>query len=209
MVNDLIENKPQRKYTFDHSFWSHDGFTNDETGYSVPNGPKYVDQKKVWNHLGTKVLEKATKGLNCTLFAYGQTGSGKSYSIFGYGANRGIVPMAGVELFNLITSNTDETVSYEIQIQMVEIYMEKLQDLLVKASDRKEEPQVRQNKQGVYVQGAKKKAVATYDEIQSTIDFGEKNRTIGATQMNATSSRSHTVITIQFTKKTNYGGKVA
>mmetsp|Transcript_436 Transcript_436/g.543 ORF Transcript_436/g.543 Transcript_436/m.543 type:complete len:166 (+) Transcript_436:174-671(+) len=165
MVNDLIESKPQRKYTFDHSFWSYDGFTNDASGYSNADGTKYTDQKKVWECLGTRVLEKAKKGLNCTLFAYGQTGSGKSYSIFGYGANKGIVPMAGVELFKLISGNEDESVSYEIQIQMVEIYMERLQDLLVKQADRKEEPQVRQNKNGVYVQGAKKKAVSTYDEI--------------------------------------------
>jgi len=139
----LIENKPERKYTFDHSLWSHDGFKNDEEGYSHIDNPKYCDQKKVWTLLGERVLAKATKGLNCTLFAYGQTGSGKSYSIFGYGANKGIVPMAGVQLYKLIDDNTDKDVSYEIQIQMVEIYMEKLQDLLVKQADRKEEPQVR------------------------------------------------------------------
>ena len=52
--------------------------------------------------LGDVVLEKAWKGLNSTLFAYGQTGSGKSYSIFGYGENKGIIPNASAELFNRI-----------------------------------------------------------------------------------------------------------
>lgn len=45
------------------------------------------------------------KGLNVSLFAYGQTGAGKSYSIFGYGANKGIIPMAAVEIFKEIDKN--------------------------------------------------------------------------------------------------------
>jgi kinesin family member 1 len=39
------------------------------------------------------------------------------------------------------------------------------------------------------------------------IDLGEGNRTLGATQMNATSSRSHTVVTVDFSKVTKMGGK--
>ena len=54
------------------------------------------------NLLGNTVLEKAWKGLNSTLFAYGQTGAGKSYSIFGYGENKGIIPNASIELFKRI-----------------------------------------------------------------------------------------------------------
>jgi hypothetical protein len=79
-VKDLIDNKPDRTFAFDHALWSHDGFKNDEKGYSYPVKPNYCDQKKVWELLGVCVLEKAWGGLNCTLFAYGQTGSGKSYS---------------------------------------------------------------------------------------------------------------------------------
>ena len=46
-------------------------------------------QKGVFNDLGKGVLENAWKGYNCSLFAYGQTGSGKSYSMVGYGMNKG------------------------------------------------------------------------------------------------------------------------
>lgn len=41
------------------------------------------------------------------MFAYGQTGSGKSYSMIGYGANKGIVPMTMDEIFNRIAKNTN------------------------------------------------------------------------------------------------------
>lgn len=67
---------------------------------------------------------------------------------------------------------------------MVEIYMEKIQDLLVPASKRGNPLPIKQNKAGVYVQGATKTPVRNYEDIQRVIDKGEGNRTIGATQMN-------------------------
>ena len=98
-VNDLNGEKPPRMYSFDHAFWSHDGFIAEPNGYMKPApGSPYTDQKKVWNLLGAAVLEKAWKGLNNTIFAYGQTGAGKSYSIFGYPGNPGIIPMAATAL---------------------------------------------------------------------------------------------------------------
>ena len=153
------------------------------------------------------MLEKAWKGLNNTIFAYGQTGAGKSYSIFGYPGNKGIIPLAATEMFKKIGEETDPNVRYEVSVQMVEIYMEKIQDLLVPASKRGGPLPIKQSKAGVYVQGAKKSPVANYEDIQRVIDIGEGNRTIGETQMNQTSSRSHTVVTIDFQKVTKLAGK--
>lgn len=97
---------------------------------------------------------------------------------------------------------------YEVTVQMVEIYMEKILDLLVPAAKRtvKDLP-IKASPSGVYVQGAKKSPVASYSDIQRVIDQGEGNRTIGATQMNKTSSRSHTVVTVDFQKVTKMAGK--
>jgi len=126
-VLDLSGEKKQKDFTFDHAFWSFDQFTIDETGYNTPTASgKYTDQKEVWNLLGTSVLDKAWKGLNNTIFAYGQTGAGKSYSIFGYTGNAGIIPMAATELFRRIGAETESNVRYEVSVQMVEIYMEKI-----------------------------------------------------------------------------------
>lgn len=69
---DIIEKKPDREFSFDHAFWSHDGFTEDANGYFVPNpGSNYTDQKKVWELLGTGILENMWKGINSCAFAYG------------------------------------------------------------------------------------------------------------------------------------------
>ena len=65
-----------------------------------------------WEMLGNGMLEKAWKGLNVTMFAYGQTGSGKSYTMFGYGANKGVVPMAADKIFSRIADNKDPDVSF-------------------------------------------------------------------------------------------------
>jgi len=99
------------------------------------------------------MLEKAWKGLNVTMFAYGQTGSGKSYTMFGYGANRGVVPLCANKLFERINENKDPNVEFNVLVHMVEIYMEKVQDLLIPKKDRKDPLRIREAKGKVYVEG--------------------------------------------------------
>jgi kinesin family member 13 len=133
----IKEEKGEKTYTFDYSFWSHDGFTNDEKGYSVADqGSRYADQQYVYDCLGKEILNNAWEGYHCCLFAYGQTGSGKSYSMVGYGANKGIVPISCEDIFNRIKSSNDPAKSYEVLVSMLEIYNEKIQDLLVSINQR-------------------------------------------------------------------------
>ena len=101
----IDENGKEKTYTFDHSFWSHDGYKELENGYLEPVEEKYADQKFVYNAVGKEILDNAWEGYHCCLFAYGQTGSGKSYSMVGYGANKGIVPISYYEIFNRINQN--------------------------------------------------------------------------------------------------------
>lgn len=79
-----------RVFSFDYSYWSHDGYKVRDDGYLEPVDEKYADQASVFNDLGTGVLKNAWDGFNCSLFAYGQTGSGKSYSMVGYDENKGM-----------------------------------------------------------------------------------------------------------------------
>lgn len=87
------QGQDERRFTFDYSFWSFDGFQEQEDGYLKPTGSKYADQKQVFEKIGKSILDNAWQGYHCCLFAYGQTGSGKSYSMIGYGVNKGIVPI--------------------------------------------------------------------------------------------------------------------
>lgn len=106
-----------KDFTFDYSFWSHDGYIEESNGYLKTDpshmGCTYNDQEFVYNALGQEVLNNAWEGFHTCLFAYGQTGSGKSYSMIGYGENKGIVPQSTSEIFNRINNNTDENKRYE------------------------------------------------------------------------------------------------
>lgn len=104
-----------QEFTFDYSYWSHDGFTEREgDGYLVADpGSKYADQNKVMSDLGMGVLENAWGGYHSTVFAYGQTGSGKSYSIVGYGSNKGVIPMTCAEMFRRIESQQTGDVQFQ------------------------------------------------------------------------------------------------
>jgi kinesin family protein 13 len=203
------ENGAEKTFSFDYSFWSHDEFTLREDGYAVADGDRYADQRHVFECVGKEILNNAWEGYNCCLFAYGQTGSGKSYSMVGYGPNKGIVPISCDEIFKRIKENTDAEKSYEVQVSMLEIYNEKVQDLLMPISKRPATGlKIRESKTiGVFVEGLTKHPVTSYEEISKKMDEGYENRTIGSTLMNATSSRAHTIVTIEFRQITLIAGK--
>ena len=196
------------KFTFDHSFWSHDCYIEQPNGYLAPDDSgKYADQIFVYNTLGKQILDNAWEGYHCCLFAYGQTGSGKSYSMVGYGENKGIVPISCEEIFKRIESNKDNNIHYEVEVSMLEIYNEKVQDLLVPINKRPTGGlKIRESKTlGVFVADLTKYPVSSYKEISDKMDEGYQNRTIGSTLMNNTSSRAHTIVTIEFTQVQTVG----
>ena len=208
VVKDSTGNK--RSFTFDYSFWSHSGYKEQDDGLLVPVNEKYADQDHVYDKVGVQVLNNAMSGYHCCLFAYGQTGSGKSYSMIGYGANRGIVPIISREIFNKIKENTSESRTFSIRFSMLEIYNEKVQDLMVDVQKRVGGGlKIRESKkEGVFVDKLTKHRVKSYDEIEEKMAEGNRNRTVAATQMNSCSSRAHTIISIEFTQKEIIYGNV-
>ncbi|KAK6023770.1 kinesin motor domain protein, partial [Ostertagia ostertagi] len=204
-IRDPNNPSDEKWFTFDHSYWSHDGFKTEKDGYFSPEDSRYADQKRVFDDLGKGILENAWAGYNCSLFAYGQTGSGKSYSIVGFKGNKGdlivlsmislfqgIVPTFCEELFKDIEAkkeNGKKAGSYEVFISMFEIYCEKIRDLLSNKEPPKGGLKLREHpKSGFYVENLSSAPVNSYKEIEAKIEQGTKNRTIAATNMNATSS---------------------
>ncbi|KAJ1560704.1 hypothetical protein HK096_007553, partial [Nowakowskiella sp. JEL0078] len=196
-----------RRFTFDYSYWSYDGFETLSNGVNIAvPGSKYADQTRVFSDLGGLIVKNANAGYNTTLMAYGQTGSGKSFSMFGYSPNRGMIPMICEELFNAIeeTSKTSPNLQCRMTFSMLEIYQDKVHDLLnTKTGDLK----TRFNpKIGFYVEDLLALPVQSYTEIETLAEKGTKARTVAATKMNSTSSRSHTILIItyiQINKKDN------
>ena len=86
----------------------------------------------------------------------------------------GIVPISCEEIFNRIGKNNDENRSYEVQASMMEIYNERVQDLLIPISKRpKEGHKIREHKTlGIYVEGMSKHYVDTYESIEKKMEEG-------------------------------------
>ncbi|XP_064411230.1 kinesin-like protein KIF28P [Latimeria chalumnae] len=190
----------RKSFTFDIAYWSHSGFIKNADGKFIPGGlgSRYADQMKVFNDLGQGVLDNAWQGYNATLLAYGQTGSGKSYSMIGYGANRGIIPIVCEELFRVINNNQDKNKQYQVSFSMLEIYNEQVIDLLSKSKNSGRLKLREDQQRGFYVEGLKSVPCESYTQIERLMEQGTKLRTTAATYMNTASSRSHMVITIQF-----------
>ena len=211
-VTNILGAKEEKKFTFDFSFWSFDGYKTLDNGYTEAlEGTGYKDQRYVFDKIGISVLDNAWNGYHTCLFAYGQTGSGKSHSMIGYGENKGIVPMATDEIFKRIAANTDKDTHYEVSAMMCEIYNEKVQDLMIQVQKRPGNGlKIRESKAlGIFVDGLSKHAVTSFEEIEKVMSIGESHRSKGATLMNSESSRAHTVIQIEFKIITTFGGKKA
>jgi hypothetical protein len=178
----------EKTFTFDFSYNSH-----------VPrDDPSYASQGTVWDDIGAGVLTNAYNGFNCSLFAYGQTGSGKSYSMMGYGEDKGIIPIMCNRIFDRVKSNTDPDMTIRIEASMLEIYMEKVKDLFNPSAG---ELKVRLNPaKGFYIENLSKNAVGDFPTIEKLMDAGTKARTVAATAMNATSSRAHTIFQLTLTQ---------
>lgn len=175
----------EKSFAFDHSYWSFDN-----------TDPNYASQQTLFNDLGTEVIKNSWEGYNCCIFAYGQTGSGKSYSMLGYGDDKGIIPLICENLFQKISDyQQDPDFICKVEVSFMEIYNEKVKDLL--NPKNKGVLKVRNHPTiGPYVEDLSKIAVNSFAEIDMLMEEGSKARTIASTNMNATSSRSHAVFTI-------------
>ena len=99
----------------------------------------------------TQIFTNALKGYDATLFAYGQSGSGKSYSVVGSDSNPGIVPRFVDELFAWIAENETSDTKYEVEISMLELYLNACYDLLQKQKSPRQPMHVGCIKGKVYI----------------------------------------------------------
>eukprot|EP00163_Fabomonas_tropica_P001958 TRINITY_DN11459_c0_g1_i1.p1 TRINITY_DN11459_c0_g1~~TRINITY_DN11459_c0_g1_i1.p1 ORF type:complete len:1569 (-),score=597.25 TRINITY_DN11459_c0_g1_i1:127-4833(-) len=139
----------------------------------------------------------AIDGYNVCIFAYGQTGSGKTFTMAGEGGDlEGITPRAMREIYTL-ANGLKKRANVSIQAYMMEIYNDKLVDLL--QPDRKKPPRldIKKDAKGmIFVAGSVLKAAPDATVLQAIIDEGSKRRHVAATAMNEGSSRSHLILGI-------------
>ncbi|XP_069039780.1 kinesin-like protein KIF1B isoform X14 [Lepisosteus oculatus] len=192
IVNPKNPKESPKSFSFDYSYWSHTSIED----------PCFASQCRVYNDIGKEMLQHAFEGYNVCIFAYGQTGAGKSYTMMGKQeeGQEGIIPQLCEELFEKINDNNNEEISYSVEVSYMEIYCERVRDLL--NPKNKGNLRVREHPLlGPYVEDLSKLAVTSYTDIADLMDAGNKARTVAATNMNETSSRSHAVFTIVFTQR--------
>ncbi|KAK7200251.1 kinesin [Novymonas esmeraldas] len=183
------EQKTRRAYQFDHVFSG--------------------GQAEVFDTIGRPMLEEAYKGFNVCLFAYGQTGSGKTHSLLGDVESEeraGVAPRFVRCLFDEAQRMVDEDadLTVKVSLSMIEVYMEKVRDLLA-PRQRGQEPESLEIHEDpsrrVYVRGASVHQVLSAERMMELLRKGNANRQTAETKMNETSSRSHAIMQIALSQE--------
>ncbi|KAI3957107.1 hypothetical protein MKX01_004398 [Papaver californicum] len=143
----------------------------------------------VYELLTKDIIEAAVEGFNGTAFAYGQTSSGKTYTMNGSGNDPGIISLAVKDVFQNIEMVTSR--EFLIRVSYMEIYNEEINDLFVPDNQKL---QIHESlDRGIFVAGLREEIVNSAEQVLKLLESGEANRHFGETNMNARSSRSHTI----------------
>lgn len=168
-------------------------------------GPR-ASQREVYAATARPLVDAALQGYNCTCFVYGQTGTGKTFSMEGVPGDdefAGIIPRVMADVFDGIDHMQAE-LEFIVRVSYVEIYLEKIRDLLNPAANNLNVRESRER--GVWVAGAKEVCCASADEMMAVMRLGGANRVISSTRMNSDSSRSHSVFIITIEQRNSATG---
>mmetsp|Transcript_45158 Transcript_45158/g.72346 ORF Transcript_45158/g.72346 Transcript_45158/m.72346 type:complete len:713 (-) Transcript_45158:2281-4419(-) len=155
-------------------------------------------QSAVFDSIGIPLVKNVFEGYNGTIFAYGQTSSGKTYTMQGPDIAdeqlAGVIPRTVQAIFETI-SRAGENMEFTVRGSYVEIYLERIRDLL---DPSRQNLQVREDpSRGIYVEGMSEQYVNSLEEMMELMELGASNRAQAATGMNEGSSRSHSVFVLQ------------
>ena len=159
-------------------------------------------QTDIFDYSIRPTVDDILNGYNGTVFAYGQTGAGKSYTMMGSDieddTGKGIIPRITEQIFaSILTSPSN--IEYTVRVSYMEIYMERIRDLLVPHNDNL--PVHEEKSRGVYVKGLLEVYVSSVQEVYEVMRRGGQARAVAATNMNQESSRSHSIFVVTITQK--------
>ncbi|KAI1327462.1 kinesin-domain-containing protein [Xylariaceae sp. FL0255] len=159
-------------------------------------------QHEIFDYSIRPTVDDILNGYNGTVFAYGQTGAGKSYTMMGTRVDdqdgKGITPRIVEQIFSSILASPP-TIEYTVRVSFMEIYMERIRDLLAPQNDNL--PVHEEKNRGVYVKGLLEIYVSSVEEVFEVMKRGDAERNVAATRMNEGSSRSHSIFVITVTQK--------
>ena len=160
-----------------------------------------ANQKEIFDFCAVPIINGAMSGYNGTIFCYGQTSSGKTFTMEGITKDntlKGIIPRAIEYIFETL-ENFSEEFEFSIKCSFIEIYMEKIQDLL---DISKKNLLIKEDKEnGIFVQDCTEIYVTSIEEMFHVFTIGTNNRKVGYTNMNSNSSRSHSIFLVSIKQK--------
>lgn len=166
-------------------------------------------QIDVFDYSIRSTVDDILNGYNGTVFAYGQTGAGKSYTMMGSDIDdeegKGIIPRIVEHIFAGVVASP-ASLEFTIRVSYMEIYMERIRDLLCPVNDNL--PIHEEKSRGVYVKGLLECYVSSVEEVYEVLRRGGNNRAVAATNMNQESSRSHSVVQMIINQKDVNTGSV-
>ncbi|KAL8243119.1 hypothetical protein R6Q59_009377 [Mikania micrantha] len=162
---------PALSYTFDHVF------------------DQDCSNSSVYDLLTKDIIHAVVEGFNGTAFAYGQTSSGKTFTMNGSENDPGIIHRAVKDIFAKTNASTNR--EFLIRVSYMEIYNEEINDLFVVENQKLHIHESLER--GIFVAGLREEIVNSAEQVLKLIEMGEVNRHFGETNMNARSSRSHTI----------------
>lgn len=164
-------------------------------------------QTDVFDFSIRSTVDDILNGYNGTVFAYGQTGAGKSHTMMGSDIDdeegKGIIPRIVEQILANILASPNN-IEYTVRVSYMEIYMERIRDLLAPQNDNL--PVHEEKSRGVYVKGLLEIYVSSVQEVYEVMRRGGLARAVAATNMNQESSRSHSIFVITVTQKTTDTG---
>ncbi|CAJ1030829.1 putative Kinesin motor domain/Microtubule binding [Leishmania utingensis] len=196
-------NQETAPWRVDMPLWSCPGVARDAS--------PATSQAGVYEALGRPLLQHALDGYNSTLMAYGQTGSGKTYTMIGDhrddddGEGAGIIPRMCRDLFHRLnnrsfTATGGERFSWEVHVRYVEVYCEKISDLLNSGASVGIREEITPQSATFALVGARRVKVTGTDDLLQALAMGNKWRHTASTKLNDRSSRSHAIFMIDLTE---------
>lgn len=165
-------------------------------------------QDTVYDAIAHNIVHSAvTDGINGTILAYGQTGAGKTFTMIGDTRNyqyRGVAPRSIAHVFAQVQDRIE--IKYTIRVSYMEIYNDRIIDLLADPGSAKQEFVIVEDAKGTTVRGLSLIDVETEQEALDQLFSGELQRTVAQHSLNKKSNRSHSIYTLHISQKSRTGG---
>ncbi|ETV97079.1 hypothetical protein H310_09900 [Aphanomyces invadans] len=156
-------------------------------------------QEHIFNEV-SDFIQSAIDGYHVCIFAYGQTGSGKTFTMQGgrRPEMRGIIPRAMSLIMGCCSTLSEQGWTYSLEVTFMEIYNETIRDLL--STDTSVKYNIRTDKNGKnYVENLRRYPISLsegVEQVELIMETAACNRSVEKTDMNAESSRSHSIFTL-------------